>query len=479
MVESSSTAKLADELRRLVAARPTGAALPSARELRSAHAVSPVTVSAAVGMLVREGLLVTEPGRGTFVAASAPPPRPPTADTGWQTVVLQDRQYDASEPSRLLGDPVPGMLPLGGGYLDEELRPAAALARAMSRAARLPGGWDRAPLTGTPELRSALATALGADAADVLVVPGGQAGLSAAVRGLTPPGGTVLVESPTYQGLLAVARAAGLRCVPVPTDEQGLRPDLLDRAFAMTGARVLYCQPTYANPTGSVLPADRRADVLAVAAARNAFIIEDDWARFLSLDENAPPPLLRADADGHVVHVSSLTKIAAPSLRIGGLVARGPAAGRLRALRTVDDFFVPRPMQAAAVDLLSGASWPRHLARVRRGLVARRDALLAAVAQDLPGCRLQRPPLGGLYLWVRLPDGTDDVDLAAQAAAAGVLLSPGTPYFAGEPPAPYVRLSYGGAGEAQLRAAVSRLAPLLAPPRPRRRAPAPSRARGR
>lgn len=464
MNQSSSTTRLADQLRALVVGRPAGAALPSARELTRTHQVSPVTVTGAVALLVREGLVTTEPGRGTFVALRDRGEKgaPATGDTGWQTVALQDRQYDAGEAARLLSTPADGALALNSGYADPALHPARALAAALSRAARMPGGWARAPVAGTPELRAALAGQIGADPADVLVLPGGQAGLSAAVRGLTPPGGVVLVESPTYQGFLAVARAAALRTVPVPTDEHGLRPDLLDQALTMTGARVLYCQPTYANPTGAVLPAQRRADVLAVAAAHRAFVIEDDWARFLSLDNSPPPPLLRGDRDGHVVYVCSLTKAAAPSLRIGALVARGPAAGRLRALRTVDDFFVPLPMQAAAVDLVTSPSWPRHLARLRRALLGRRDALVAAVRSELPDTTIRQVPAGGLHLWVRLPDGSDDVDLAARAAAAGVLVSPGTPYFAGEPPAPYLRLSYGGADEATLHAGVQRLAPLLA-----------------
>lgn len=468
MSNSSSIAALTAELRRLTAERPPGATLPSARDLTKAHRVSPVTVAGAVAVLAREGLVITEPGRGTFVAPRLPAraAEPAQADTGWQTVALQDRQYDAGEAGRLLAVPPADALVLNSGYPDVALQPTRALANALARAARVPGGWARAPVAGIPELRAALGAQVGADPADVLVLPGGQAGLSAAVRGLTPPGGIVLVESPTYQGLLAVARAAALRTVPVPTDEHGLRPELLDQAFELTGARVLYCQPTYANPTGSVLPADRRTAVLDVVAAHGAFLIEDDWARFLSLQTAPPAPLLRDDPDGHVVHVCSLTKAAAPSLRIGALIARGPAGCRLRALRTVDDFFVPLPMQAAAVDLITSSAWPRHLAALRRALTVRRDALVEAVRRELPQASVHRVPDGGLHLWVRLPDGTDDMALATRAATEGLLVSPGTPYFAGEPPAPYLRLTYGGADQATLRAGVTRLAALLANRRP-------------
>ncbi len=98
----------------------------------------------------------------------------------------------------------------------------------------------------------------GATADDVLVTAGGQSGLSIAFRAIAGPGSPVLVESPTYPGALAAARAAGLSPVPVPIDEHGLRPDLLEEAFARSGARLLYCQPTYQNPTGTILAAERR-----------------------------------------------------------------------------------------------------------------------------------------------------------------------------------------------------------------------------
>ncbi|MDQ6875887.1 MAG: PLP-dependent aminotransferase family protein, partial [Actinomycetota bacterium] len=302
----------------------------------------------------------------------------------------------------------------------------------------------------------------GADAADVLVVPGGQAGLSAAFRALTTPGSALLVDSPTYQGALALARAAGIRPVPVPTDADGVRPELLDEAFRLTGARVYYAQPTFANPTGAVLLAERRSAVLDVVRAHGAFLLEDDYARQLALTSEAPPPMVRDDPDGHVVYLSSLTKVVAPSLRVGALIARGPALARLRALRTVDDFFVSLPLQETAVELLSSATWPRHLARLRRTLTARRDVLVAALRSEIPAVVVERVPLGGLHLWARLPDGTDDTEVARRCAQRGLLVSPGTPYHAGEPPAPYLRLTFGSAQTGDLQRGVSLLAEVLA-----------------
>jgi DNA-binding transcriptional MocR family regulator len=353
------------------------------------------------------------------------------------------------------------VLLLSAGYPSAELQPLAALTAAAARAARRPGAWALAPTAGLPELRALLAATVGADPGDVLVVPGGQAGLSAALRALSPPGSPVLVEVPTYLGALAAARAAGLRPVPVPTDSGGLRADLLPEAFARTGARLLYVQPTYANPTGAVLDPARRAVVLQAAQQAGAFVVEDDWARHLSLDGPAPPPLLHDDSGGHVVHLSSLSKAGAPSLRIGALIARGPAAARLAAVRLVDDFGVARPLQETALELLGSPAWSRHLTRLSTVLRRRRDHLRGELRQRLPELEPPPVPRGGLHLWLRLPEGTDDVDLATRARARDLVVGAGRPYFVAEPPAPHLRLSFAGADEQRLTAGVQRLVQLL------------------
>lgn len=463
MTNSSSIDRVTGELRRLAHARRPGEALPSFREIGGRLAVGPVTVSQAVARLVAEGTLVTESGRGTFVAAGRPTAPAAPADFGWQTLALADRTVDAAAICRQLAVPDPNAVELSCGYLDGGLQPTRALAEALARAARRPGGWDRPPVAGLPTLRAALGALVGVEPADVLVVPGGQAGLSTALRALAPPGAPIVVESPTYLGLLALARAAGLRPVPVPSDEHGIRPDLLAATLAMTGARLVYCQPSFANPTGTLMPLERRAAVLAAVRLAGAFMIEDDTARLLALDAEPPPPMIRDDPDGHVVHLISLTKVAAPSLRVGALVARGPAAARLRALRIMDDLFLPQPMQEAAAELLGSAGWARHRAMLRRALLVRRDALLAALAQYAPALQVASRPGGGLHVWCRLPDGVDDTEFAERAERHGVRVSAGTPYYATEPPAAMLRLTYCGEPPDRLSHGVHMLAEVLNP----------------
>ena len=184
----------------------------------------------------------------------------------------------------LLAVPPPGAIPLSSGYLSLDLQPIALVGAALARAARRPGAWERGPVEGREELRAWFAREAGGSlrAHDVVVCSGGQPALATAFRALAAAGDPVLVEAPTYLGAIVAARAAGLRVVPVPSDADGVRPDLLAQALARTGARLVYCQPLYANPHGSVLAADRRAAVLDAVADAGAFLLEDDWARDLS-----------------------------------------------------------------------------------------------------------------------------------------------------------------------------------------------------
>lgn len=442
MDDDNSVATVTQHLRGLIEGQPAGARLPSVRAVMARHHVGPVTVQRAVARLASEGLVDARPGAGTFVA-----PRAEAAashDYGWQAIALGPGRTSSDALNELTTVHPPSVTSLSGGYLPNELQPLALLASAIHRAARRPGVWDRMPIEGLEPLRSWFARQIDSDLQphDVLICPGTQAAIAAALRALTAPGDAVLIESPTYVGAIAAARAAGVTLVPVPTDAHGARPELLAKAFAETGARVFYCQPTFANPTGVTLSSERRVDVLDSVRAAGGFVIEDDWARDFALDEAPPPPLVRADADGHVVYLRSLTKIAAPGLRIGAICARGAALNRLRAARTLDDFFVAGTLQETALQLVTSPAWARHQRATRNALIERRRALLEAIATHLPTCRVGHEPRGGLHVWLRLPDGASDLDVAARAARAGVIVSAGRHWFPAEPTGPFLRLSF-------------------------------------
>ncbi|MFF4751351.1 aminotransferase-like domain-containing protein [Streptomyces sp. NPDC002514] len=469
MQERSSVDELAKQLRDELDRYSPDGKLPSSRSLVERFRVSPVTVSRALAQLAAEGLVVTRPGAGAFRAR----PRtaaPPAGDTSWQEVALSadgsadlvPRTVDASGVTICLAAPPPGVLEFSGGYPHPSLQPERAMAAALARAGRRPGAWERPPLEGLPELREWFARGIGGGvtAAEVLIAAGGQTALATALRALAPPGAPVLVESPTYPGMLALARAAGLRPVPVPVDQDGVRPALLADAFRGSGARVFVCQPLFQNPTGAVLGPGRRAEVLRIAREAGAFVIEDDFIRRLAHTDSGPLPLPLAadDPDGVVVHVASLTKATSPSFRVSALAARGPVLERLRAIQVVDTFFVPRPLQEAALELVGSPAWPRHLRALSAELTTRRTAMTAALRLRLPELALPHVPSGGYHLWLRLPDGTDESALTTAALRAGVAVIPGRPYFSAEPPAAHLRVSFAAvSGTADITEGVRRL----------------------
>ncbi|MDR3081644.1 MAG: PLP-dependent aminotransferase family protein [Streptomyces sp.] len=468
MQERSSVAELTQRLRLELNRYSPGEKLQSSRVLVERFRVSPVTVSRALAQLAAEGLVVTRPGAGAFRAE--PRAVAQVGDTAWQEVALSadasaeavPRTVDSSGVLASLATPPAGVVEFNGGYLHPSLQPERAMGAALSRAGRRPGVWARPPVEGVAELREWFARGIGGaiTAADVLITAAGQSALTTALRALAPPGAPVLVESPTYPGMLAIARAAGLRPVPVPVDADGVKPSLLADAFRATGARAFVCQPLFQNPTGAVLAPERRREVLRIAREAGAFVIEDDFVRRLVHEEAGPlpPPLAAEDPDGVVVHVCSLTKATSPSFRVGALAARGPVLERLRAIQIVDTFFVPRPLQEAALELVGSPAWPRHLRAVSAELRHRRDTMTAALRLHLPELALPHVPYGGYHLWVPLPDGSNELALVAGALRAGVAIAPGRPYFSAEPPAAHLRLSFAAvAGAGEIEEGVRRL----------------------
>jgi len=473
MPNGNADDRVAQALRAAVASAAPGDRLPSVRELMARHGAGPGTVGRAVARLVREGLVEARPGRGTYVAA-----RPEGADgqragdLGWQAVALGEAAAARTVESALadlLDLPGPGAVSLGNGYTDAELQPLGALSAALARAARRPGAWGRTAPEGLEELRAWFAREAGGRlrAHDLTLCPGGQSALGTAFRALGAPGDVVVVESPAYLGALAAARGAGLRPVPVPTDAGGVRPDLLAAALAASRARLVVLQPLRANPTGATLAADRRAAVLDAVARAGAFLVEDDWSRGLGPAEDEPPPLAADDVDGHVVYLRSLTKAAAPSLRVAALGAQGAAGARLRAARVVDDLLLAGPLQQAALELVGAPAWVRAARRRAALLRERHLAAEEALAAHAPALRPVLRPRDGLFLWCALPGELDDARVAAAARAAGVVVTAGTPWFPAEAPGPFLRLSLAAAGPAEVREGIRRLGTVL-PSDPRR-----------
>ncbi len=465
VLNNSRSAQIYADLRQTLEPLEVGEKLPTVRAMCERYSASPGTVQTAMSMLARAGLVVAKTGDGTYKADSSPPgaqhdtPLHSTPDFAWQSVALGSSPLADEALSKDHFSVRPDLIPFTNGYLEESFQPLERLARASARALKRPQVWQRLPPEGLEDLRAHFARALGGDfrAQDALIVSGGQAALSSIFRALVAPGQPILLESPTYFGAIAVARAASLRPVPVPVDGEGIRPDLLEQALKLSGAKVLYLQPRFHNPTGATLKPSRREQVLELARKHGVFIVEDDYARDLDFEGAALPPMVLG-APERIIYIRSITKTTVPGLRIAAILAKGPVLGRLRAMRALDDMFVTGLSQEIALELLTSSSWPAHLKTLRAGLKARRDLLVSSVRQHLPSLSLSSVPQGGFSLWCGLPEGMGDLEYVEKAARAGVALGGGSRYFPAEPGGSFVRLTYSGVSQEALLEGVSRLA---------------------
>jgi GntR family transcriptional regulator/MocR family aminotransferase len=404
-----------------------GERLPASRELATRLGVSRNTVSQAYRALLDEGVLRARVGQGTFVvgaSASAAAGDDAPRTFAWQGLVA--RRVGGIALPRGVDRPGPVAVDFRAGRVDVASLPVAALRRAYGRAlahsAELAEASDP---RGFAPLREALARSLVARGLDcgpeqVAVVNGAQQALDLIARTLVDPGDAVAVEQPGYFGAAAAFSACGARLVGVGVDAEGLRVDELARILRARRVKLVYTTPAVQSPTGVALSAPRRRALLALADAYQLPIVEDDYDGELRYGGPPVPALKHLDRAGQVIYVGTFSKALFAGLRMGYLVAARALLDRIALTRWSLDFNSDVVTQAALADLLESGAFERHVRRVRRLYAARRDALLAQLAERMPEGCAWREPAGGNTVWVRMPEDADAAALHAAAAAAGI-----------------------------------------------------------
>lgn len=346
----------------------------------------------------------------------------------------------------------PEVINFAGGLPAPELFDTDAVAAAFQAVLTGSGTAARAlqysTTEGEPTLRSAIAArvtarGLATDADDLLVTSGSQQALSLLATALIEPGDTVLVEDPCYLAALQVFAFAGARVVPVPCDDDGIAPEALDELTALHAPKLLYTVPTFQNPTGRTLPAARRQAVAEVAERRGLWIVEDDPYGELRFEgERVPWVASYAGAADRTVLLGSFSKIMAPGLRLGWL--RAPAALRraCAVAKQAADLHTPTVNQLAAARYLADHDLDAHVARVAAAYGERRDAMLAGLADALPAGSTWNRPEGGMFLWARLPQGSDTTALLRKVVEHDVAYVPGAPFYAGAADPATLRLCF-------------------------------------
>ena len=334
----------------------------------------------------------------------------------------------------------PGIIELGWGHPNAALLPVDGMRRAAAAALDRWGadalnyGADQGAGPLLAWLSDRIAHAEGrAPAPDEIMITGGVSqALDQICTLCTQPGDIALVESPTYHLAIRILRDHPLELISIPADEHGLRIDALAETIAELRragqrARLLYCVPTFHNPTGASLQSERRTALVALAAAEQLLIIEDDVYRELSYDGPAPPSLWSLAPPDTVVRLASFAKSLAPGVRLGWLTAGPTIAGRLIGCGLLDSGGGVNHFSSLMVTAFcASGQYDQQIARLRASYRARRDALLAGLAAHLPSGCTWRTPGGGFFVWLRLPQGMDAAVLLPRAEDAGVSYLPGT-----------------------------------------------------
>lgn len=355
----------------------------------------------------------------------------------------------------------PDIISFAGGLPAPESFPVEALNRAFARAASTgASAFQYAQTEGYLPLREWVAKRMHVPADHVLITTGSQQGLDLLGKVFLEDGRKVLVEAPTYLGALQAFSVYQPKFVSVGSDEHGILPDVIAPQDA-DDAAFLYVIPNFQNPTGRSLQRTRRHMLIERAASLGLLLIEDDPYGALDFGSSDLPTLHSLSPDG-VVYLGSLSKVLAPGLRVGFVVAPPWILGKLTKAKQATDLHTSSITQQAAYDFVSSDAFPEHIASIIGLYRSRCAAMLSSLEQHMPlGVSWSRPG-GGMFVWVQLPASIDATALLMQAITAGIAFVPGQHFFAHSPaPKNMIRLSFVTVSEETIDVGIRKLAALI------------------
>ncbi|GCF06639.1 MocR-like pyridoxine biosynthesis transcription factor PdxR [Dictyobacter arantiisoli] len=452
-----------------------GTRLPTERALARELCVNRTTIMNAYNDLAGEGLIEGHVGRGTLVK---------------RAYFRQDDEYDYCEqttPSWLLGlsangdsllgqdertlsgtmfteGPQPQMISLSQSIPSASMLPTERIQQIIAES--LDGARESAlgycPVEGLQMLRRHIALRMRqrgvlVDVPNILILSGSTQGLGLIGRFLLSPGDEVVVEVPTYLGAIQTFRALGAHIIGVPTDNEGMRVDMLEAILARRQPRFIYTLPTFQNPTGSVLSAERRRRLLQLAKRYQIPIIEDDAYGELYFTEQAPQPLKAQDRYGNVLYLGTYSKILAPGLRVAWLAAPEPVIERLALYKQTFDMNTNALGQWIIQEMLSTGWLDEHLARARKDYQHKLTLMLEAIERYWPRETRLYIPEGGMQLWCRLPGDMRARQLFREALREQVSFYIGELFHVDGGGQHYIRLSFASVEEQQIVEGVRRI----------------------
>jgi 2-aminoadipate transaminase len=316
---------------------------------------------------------------------------------------------------------------------------------------------------------------INARAENVLMTTGSQQALDLIAKLFINPGDRILVEAPTYLGALQAFDVMGARYASVPVDEKGLQTESYSMSRAIAERpKFMYLLPNFQNPSGVTLPIERRMAVVKLARDHGIPIVEDDPYGQLRYEGTHLPPLVRLDQEaepsrpanslerGNVIYLSTFSKTLAPGLRLGWVIAPAEVIARLVQLKQAADLHTSTFVQQLAFETAREGFLDRHIRRLRAAYRERRDVMLATLSAEMPLGASWTHPAGGLFVWLKLPEGMDSEALLQRALQRDVAFVPGTAFFAERSKGQrYCRLNFSNTQPDRIRAGIRRLAGVL------------------
>lgn len=460
--------ELANRLQALISDevyRP-GTALPGVRRLSAQHKVSVSTAVNACQELERRGLLEARPRSGYFVRppqAKRKPPRVRTVSKSPRPVTGQERvlQLIQSANDR-------NMVNLGTAIPAPDFLPMHAIEKAFRQVWREQRrrciGYEFPP--GAPELRTHIARHLAGlqcnvSPDQVLITNSCQESIAIALKQITQPGDIVVLESPTYYGLLQVVESLGLKALEIPTDPQeGISLGALELALESWPIAACVLVPSFSNPLGTCLSDERKQTLLGLLEKFNVPLVEDDIYGELPFAGPRPRPIKSWDKKGLVYYCSSSSKTLAAGLRVGWMVP-GKNMPRAEYLQFINTVCVNTPSQLAMAQILEKSRYERMMRSARSAHAVSVARMVDTVTQLFPtDTRLSRPT-GGFVLWAELPGKVNTAELIEPALAAGVSFAPGSLFSASGKFSNCMRLNCAVKWDARVERGLKTLAKLV------------------
>lgn len=346
-------------------------------------------------------------------------------------------------------------VPADESYPVEEIADAAAAVLRADGVAVLRYG----PSLGYPPLRAWLADWYGVGVEQVLVANGSLQIVEFMAMAWLEPGDVVLTEVPTYDRTITVLRRHGVRVVGVPVEPDGPSLEQLERALARHRPKLFYTIPDFQNPSGATCSRAKRERIAALASDHDVLLVEDAPYRLLRY-RGEDLPTLQSLAPHHTVHMSSFTKLLAPGVRMGFVIASPDRIGALA--RAAEETYIAPAHVAHAIawEWCRRGLLPPQVERLKALYAPRLDACLAALDRYMPSADATRPD-GGFFLSITLPEGVSNAEVRERASSVGLNLADGRAFFPEGGGERFLRLPYCGLTPAQIEEGVRRLATVV------------------